>query len=245
MKLDASNYYSIEADKEYFSVSMYKSFKRCEAATMAKLRGEYVEPITKGMLVGSFFDAYFEGTLPQFMQDHKEIFTRKSELRAEFRKANEMIVRVEQDPLFMKFMSGEKQKIMVAELFGVPWKSKRDSFIEDVCNTDLKSAATFQSVWRYRYDYQMAVYQEIEYLNGYGRLPQYLAICTKEKIPDFDVFQVLQPELDLAMNEIAEDMPRFIAIKNGEEEPQMCGECPYCKSVKKARIRNYTELLEG
>jgi hypothetical protein len=39
-------------------------------------------------------------------------------------------------------------------------------------------------------------------------------------------------------------MPRFIAVKNGFEEPEYCGKCDYCKSVKKARIRNYNELLE-
>lgn len=243
MKLDSTNYYSLEADRAFWSVSQYKSMCRCQAATMAKLRGEYTEPTTKAMLAGSFFDAYFDGTLEQFMRDHKEIFTQRNTLRAEFKKANEMIARVTKDPLFMQFMSGEKQKIMIAEMFGVEWKLKPDSVIKDVCGTDLKSAANFQSLAYFRYDIQLSVYQEGEYQNGYGKLPQYLDVCTKEKIPDFDIFQILQPQLDLAFNEVGENMPRFIAVKNGEVEPESCGVCPYCKSIKKARIRSYSELL--
>lgn len=243
LKLNEENYYLLEADRAYFSVSQYKSFCKCEAATMAKLRGEYTEPVTKAMLAGSFFDAYFDGTLEQFMRDHKEIFTQRNTLRAEFKKANEMIDRVTKDPLFMQFMSGEKQKIMIAELFGVPWKIKIDSFVENVCITDLKSAQSFDKLPNFRYDIQLAIYQEVAYLNGYGRLRTFLDVTTKEKVVDFDVFEILQPQLDAALNEVGENIPRFIAVKNGEVEPEHCGVCPYCKSVKKARIRNYNELL--
>lgn len=240
--LNSENYYSLEMDRVFFSVSQYKSFCKCEAATMAKLRGEYTEPITRALLIGSFVDCYFEGTLDRFMQEHQEIFTRKNQLRAEFRKANEMIARVVQDPLFMQFMSGEKQKIMTAELFDVPWKIKIDSFSEGICITDLKTAASFRTVPNYRYDIQGAVYQKIAELDGYGKLPFFLDIVTKEKIPNFDIFGIDQPTLDMSLREIENNMPRFIAIKNGEEEPTACGECPYCRMVKKARIRNYSEL---
>ena len=41
MLLNDDNYYSFEADKEYFSVSLYKLFKQCEAKAVAKVKGEY------------------------------------------------------------------------------------------------------------------------------------------------------------------------------------------------------------
>lgn len=245
MKLTEQNYYSDKANQEYWSVSQYKDFMRCEAAAMAKLKCEYQEPITRALLIGSFVDCYFDNTLEQFMKDHKEIFTRKNELRAEFKKANEMIARVKKDPLFMQFMGGEKQKIMTAELFGVKWKIKIDSFLDGQCITDVKTSINFRNLPNFRYDFQGVIYQKVAELNGYGQLPFYLAVVTKEKFPNFDVFQITQPVLDLALKEIEDNMPRLIAVKTGQEEPTMCGECPYCRTVKNARIRNYAELIGG
>lgn len=40
LRLTQSNYYSPETDQQYFSVSQYKDFMKCEAMAMAKLRGE-------------------------------------------------------------------------------------------------------------------------------------------------------------------------------------------------------------
>ena len=111
MVLTEQNYYGQEASQQFFSVSQYKDFMKCEAMAMAKICGEYQQPATKALLVGSFVDSYFEGTLKQFMEKTPELFTRKNELKSEFRKANEIIGRVKADPLFMQFMSGEKQKI--------------------------------------------------------------------------------------------------------------------------------------
>ena len=92
---------------------------------------------------------------------------------------------------------------------------------------------------------QGAVYQQGCVANGYGQLPFYLAAATKEAVTNFDIFQIDQPTLDMALREVAGNMPRFKAVKSGEAEPHYCGVCDYCKSVKKARIRNYSELLEG
>lgn len=124
MVLTDDNYYSREAGLEYFSVSQYKDFMRCEAMAMAKIRGDFHQPKTQALLIGSYVDSYFEGTLPRFMQENQEIFTKKGELKSEFRKANEIISRTTADETFARFMSGEKQRIMTFEMFGVPWKMK-------------------------------------------------------------------------------------------------------------------------
>lgn len=245
MQLNDQTYYSREANEIWWSVSQFKDFMKCEAAAMAKLRGEYEPQITRAMLVGSFFDCYFEKTLNRFMDDHPEIYTRKGEFRSEFKKAQQIIDRVKSDPKFMQFMSGKKQVIMTAEMFGVPWKIKIDSFSPGICITDLKTAANFKSVPNFRYDWQGAIYQKVVELNGYGVLPFYLDIATKERVPDFDIFQIRQPRLDMALREIEENMPHFIEVKSGLVEPIACGKCDYCKSIKQARIRDYEELLEG
>ena len=244
LKLDQNNYYSPEANEQYFSVSQYKDFMKCEAMALAKISGEYRPQMTKAMLTGSFVDSYFEGTLDAFIKEHPEVFTRQNELRSEFRKANEIVARIKNDELFMKFMSGEKQRIMTFELFGVPWKMKMDSYLPGICITDLKVAAKFRTLPLWRYDLQGAVYQAgVERVDGEA-LPFYLAVATKERTIDLDIFQIPQPILNAALIEIEQNISRYAAVKAGLEEPVYCGHCDYCKSVKAARIRSYNELLE-
>lgn len=243
MILTAENYYIQEANEKYFSVSQYKDFAKCEAMAIAKIKGEYRQPMTKALLVGSFVDSYFEGTLSEFMKENPELFTRKNELRSEFRKANEIIGRVKTDPLFMRFMSGEKQKILTFELFGAMWKMKMDSYLNGVCITDLKVVANFKNLPLWRYDLQGAVYQAgVEAATG-EKLPFYLAAATKERVTDLDIFQIPQSTLDMALNEIGEHMDHYLNVKQGIAAPAYCGCCDYCKSVKAATIRNYNELL--
>lgn len=245
MVLNQNNYYSVEADSQYFSVSQYKDFMKCEAMAMAKIRGAYKPEMTKEMLTGSFVDSYFEGTLDAFMKEHPAVFTRKQELRSEFKKANEIIARIKGDETFMRFMSGEKQRIMTFELFGFQWKMKMDSYLPGICITDLKVVQKFRTLPLWRYDLQGAVYQKgVELVIG-EQLPFYLAVATKERTIDLDIFQITQPVLDIALREIEQNIEHYARVKYGQEEPVYCGKCDYCKSVKEAHIRNYSELLEG
>lgn len=244
IQLTEDNYYDSEANKSYFSVSQYKSLLRCESATMAELRGEYTPPVTKAMLVGSFVDNWMDGTLQKFINDHPEVFTRKQELRAEFRQANEIIKIIEKNYDFNKFLQGEHQKILTFEMFGALWKMKMDSFVENVCITDLKVIARTDNLPLWRYDTQGAIYQAGVEANGYGRLPFYLATVTKEKISDINIFQVPQAQLDMALNEVESNMPHLIEVKNGLVEPKRCEKCPYCKMTRKITVRNYADLMK-
>ena len=69
-------------------------------------------------MVGSYVDSNFEGTLDIFKAQHPEIFMKSGELKADYRKAEEIINRIEQDKLFMEYMAGEKQTIITAEIDG-------------------------------------------------------------------------------------------------------------------------------
>lgn len=245
MQINQENYYSQEANKEFFSVSQYKSFLSCEARAMAELYGEYERPVTKALLVGSFVDRYFEGTLDSFMKENPGIYTRRRELRADFKRANQIIEIVKTDPKFMDSMSGEKQKIFTFEMFGVPWKIKLDSYNPGKAITDLKVVARMDKLPQWRYDIQGAVYQKgVEICTG-DRLPFYLAVVTKEKVLDRDIWQIPQSTLDFALRQVEENIGRYVDIKEGRIEPEHCGRCDYCKSIKKARVRNYNELLEA
>ena len=245
MQINQENYYSEAANREYFSVSQYKSFMSCEARAMAEISGEYERTVTKALLVGSFVDRYFEGTLDEFMKENPGIYTRRRELRADFKRANQIIEIVKTDPKFMDSMSGEKQRIFTFEMFGVPWKIKLDSYNSGKAITDLKVVARMDKLPQWRYDIQGAVYQKgVEICTG-DRLPFYLAVVTKEKVLDRDIWQIPQSTLDFALRQVEENIGRYVDIKEGRIEPEHCGRCDYCKSIKKARVRNYNELLEA
>lgn len=245
MQINQENYYSEAANREYFSVSQYKSFMNCEARAMAEISGEYERPVTKALLVGSFVDRYFEGTLDEFMKENPGIYTRRRELRADFKRASQIVEIVKTDPKFMDSMSGEKQKIFTFEMFGVPWKIKLDSYNPGKAITDLKVVARMDKLPQWRYDIQGAVYQKgVEICTG-DRLPFYLAVVTKEKVLDRDIWQIPQSTLDFALRQVEENIGRYVDIKEGRIEPEHCGRCDYCKSIKKARVRNYNELLEA
>ena len=245
MQINQENYYSEAANREYFSVSQYKSFMSCEARAMAEISGEYERPVTRALLVGSFVDSYFEGTLDTFMKNNPGIYTRRRELKSDFKRANQIIEIVKTDPKFMDSMSGEKQKIFTFEMFGVPWKIKLDSYNPGKAITDLKVVARMDKLPQGRYDIQGAVYQKgVEICTG-DKLPFYLAVVTKEKVLDRDIWQIPQSTLDFALRQVEENIGRYVDIKEGRIEPEHCGRCDYCKSIKKARVRNYNELLEA
>ena len=48
----SENYYAPETNMAYMGSSQFKSFQRCEAATLVELRGEWVAPTTPALLVG-------------------------------------------------------------------------------------------------------------------------------------------------------------------------------------------------
>lgn len=235
MTVTQENYYSPEADWQYMSVSQFKAFDACEAAALATLQGDYHPPVTPALLVGSYVDAFFEGTLGEFREAHPEILKRDGSLRAEFVRAAEMIERAHRDALFLEYMSGEKQKIFTAELFGVPWKIKVDSYHPGRMLVDLKTARSLQRIMgrslveHYRYDIQGAVYQAVE---GHG-LPFYLAIVTKEDPPDLEICEIERPELAEALDDVRKRLPRVLAVKRGEVEAERCGVCPWCRITKR------------
>lgn len=233
MNLTAENYYSRQANQTFMSVSQFKAFERCEDAAMAQLRGEYQPPKTTALLVGSYVDAWFEGTLDTFKTANPEIFKRDGTLKADYTQAEKIIERVQRDKLFMEYMSGEKQRIFTLELFGAPWKVKVDSWLPDKL-VDLKVMRTLEPIMgrsfieHWGYDIQGAVYQAIE---G-GRKPFYIAAATKEDPTDLEVIHIPQYALDEALGYVERRMPHIMSVKRGEILPERCGRCAYCKATK-------------
>ena len=252
--LTSDNYYSLEADKRYMSVHQYLDFvghmgvNGCEAHAMAKLKGEWTDETTKAMLIGSYVDSYFEGTLDKFKEEHPEVFSSRGstagELKSDYKMAENLIRRCEKDQYFMQTLSGEKQVIMTGYLFGCEWKIKMDSYIPGKAIVDLKTSSDIHRMWKVQdygyasfveywgYTLQLAVYQKIVEINTGNKLPCYISVVTKEAYPEIAVIYVDQLTLDHALNEIEMNMQSVLAVKNGDAEPIRCEQCDYCKSTK-------------
>ena len=255
-KITPENYYSSEANQAYMSVSQFKDFLNCEAQAMAKINVDYEQPMTTALLVGSYVDAHFEGTLDVFKSQHPEIFKRDGSLKADYVNAEYMIERAERDKLFMKYMSGEKQVIMTGEINGVPFKVKMDSYHKDKAIVDLKTVKDFKSVYDdeihqrlpfaeyWGYDIQGAVYQEIVRQNTGKTLPFFIAAVTKESEPDIAVISIPQDRLDERIGLVNAMAPYYQSLKKNKDiVPERCEKCDWCKSTKiLTEIIDYRDL---
>lgn len=239
MNLTNENYYSAEANMEYMSVSQYKQFCKCEAAAMAQLKGEWDFPMTTAMMVGSYVDAWIEGTLDEFKEKHPEIFKKNGELKADYVQAEELIELIKNEEGFKPYLSGKKQVIATAELFGTKWKIKIDNYDEGEKITDWKVMRSMERIMgksfveHWGYDLQMAIYAEvIKKLTGLS-LETDLAVVTKEEPPDKDVINIPEWRRDDILCEVGRNMPHILSVKRGEIPPERCGVCKYCRATKK------------
>lgn len=252
-QLTNDNYFSDEMQMKYFGVSQYKAFEACQTSALAEVTGRYKREQTTSLLVGSYVDAYFEGAIDDFKSKHPELFTKKGDLKADYKNAENIIKRAERDKLFMHFMSGEKQVIMTGVIEGVPIKIKIDSYHPDKMIVDLKVMKDFAPIYMpekgrlnwveaWEYDLQGAIYQEVVKQNTGKQLPFYIAGITKEKEPDLAIIEVPQSYLDVCLEDFKHNIMHFDAIKKGIIEPERCERCNYCKATKV--LKNVIDLEE-
>ena len=250
---------------DVLSVSQVKSYMRCEDRAQAEYLGRYVRPQTEALTIGSYIDVMLTGTdaeVEEFRDAHPEMFSSrgptKGQLKAAYQCANDMVARIRQDSdaggLFMRFLEGDRQRIVTGEINGHAFKGKLDVLNLDrgfIC--DLKTVKGIHETWwrdggrwdfihYWGYDLQGAVYQELVYQETGLRLPFYVAAVSKETPPDMGVFQVPQEDLDAAIATIpAEWLDHVQRIKDGEEEPRRCGRCDWCRGTK---VITKPEILE-
>lgn len=245
MKLTQTNYYSDEANREYFSVSQFKDFLKCPAMAMAKLRGEYSPEDGRALLLGSFVDEMLTGTRRsqvKFIEENRtQLLKKDGDYYADVKQAIETVERVKLQPKMMHYLSGKHQVIMTGEIEGVPFKIKMDSFDPNEYITDLKYMASLRApnlftpmIEYWRYDIQAAAYQEIVRQNIEKRLPFFFDVATKEKPAHLALGQISQWNIDKAYDVIRGSIERFQKIKTGELPAERCEDydCDYCTSTK-------------
>jgi len=238
MNLTHDNYYSVEASIYYMGATQFKDFMDCPARALATVKGDWKQPPNTAMLIGSYVDAHFSGTLDEFKSQNPDIFKKNGELLAGYLQANIIIDRIESDKAMMKYLSGEMQTIKTGTIGGVPFKIKMDSYKPDQFICDLKVMRDFKPIWKdgermnfvtaWGYDYQGAIYRAVE---G-NDLPFVIAGATKETVPNIELMYIPADVLDDQISIVHELAPQFQMIKLGLVEPERCGHCDYCNATK-------------
>lgn len=258
MPLTKDNYFTNDSDKEYMSVSLFKSFKQCEAKTIAKLNGEWEDVNKDALLLGSYVHAWSEGTLEEFKKEHPEMYSSrgstKGQLKSNFLIADKMITTLANDALVNKIRKGQKEVIQTTNLFGIPWKSMIDIYnpnkkaivdLKTTRNIHRKYSGNENFIVHYDYLLQMAIYCEIDRINRKAEdyyQPHIIAV-SKEDIPDKEVIFLGTDFIEDKLLEVEILIDHIKDVWLGKVLPVGCGECDYCKSTKKlTKILHYTEL---
>lgn len=246
-------YYDLETNKKYASVSLLKMFKDCPARTQAYLNGEYKQPTTEAMAVGSYVHAAFDGTQDDVLEAEKDLLLTKSgKPKQAVKDADVMIQTIKDDDFMMYHLDGQKEVEIYTEIEGLPFKCRIDNlnidrgFISDIKTTRSLTHTYWDDgkvLWLeyFDYDMQLAAYRECV-KQEYGiDVEAYIVAVTKEKLPDKAVIPLGDVYLSKGMERLRTLINEF---KQGSD--RRCDKCDYCKYTKV--VSDYTtigDLYEG
>ena len=247
---DDAVYYGKEANWRYMSVSQYKDFRRCEACALAKLKGDWEEfSNPQALLVGNFVHSYFESpeAHENFLDENSSsLYKKDGNLYKCFEVANDMISRIKREPLFNYLWDGQKETVVTGELFGVEWKGKIDLLnLDKNYFVDLKTTAFLDKrfwdddyrqyvsfIEAYGYVLQLAVYEQLLLSKHNQDITGYIYAVTKQDPPDVAAIDVLKDKKEFELKLLQENIQRVEQVKNGQEQPEGCGSCEYCRLNK-------------
>lgn len=260
IKLTDDNYYGNEADWQYMSVSQYKNFLKCPAAALAKLKGDW-QPLSDpiALLVGNYVHSYFEDLTvhEKFKEENKNrMFSSRKPygLLKDFKIAEQMIDRLIVEDAFLNLYQGEKEVIVTGELFGVEWKGKIDCLnFEDDYFVDIKTSKDIHErkwneiygqrctfIENFGYVLQMAVYCEL-LKQQYGKdFVPIIAAVSKQTPSEAKLITLDEDKMSFELINLRDNIDRIQRIKMGEEKPEACGTCEYCRANQ--RITGFTSM---
>ena len=264
IELNSENYYSQQSDIDYMSASQFKAFAgtpftpACEYDAYMQYKGLVPKFTSKAMTQGSYVDAaLLDGDLDDFKAMHPEMYKKTGDkgLLADYKMLDVIVEKAQSLPLFMEYLEGDHQKIATGEFLGTKWKGKLDVYKTDERIVDLKCMRDVEAIYSkskhcyvdfvraYGYDIQGAIYQKLIELETGKKLPFYLAVLTKENVPDAHIIEIPQDILDGAMKYIEENITHVLAVKNGLTEPTRCGKCGTCKGHKTLAVTNLHDMI--
>ena len=265
MEITNKTYFDPEVKLNFLDCSTYKNFvgtvgrKGCECRALAIAKGMYEQPKTEALLLGGYVDAYFDNSMAEYLsQNMEDLYTQTSLKKFEktqnpddlkryafLDQADVMIARAIKEPLFMKYMEGETQKILTADIDGVPIRVKLDSYNGERI-TDLKTAASMSQTYyaadsnnrmtfveNFGYIEQAYFYQTAVEQNYGKKVPFYLAVITKEKSnniphPKVAVIHIPDAVIEDKGKEIKYKIHKVWDLLQGNILPVPCGTCEWC-----------------
>ena len=210
------------------------------------------------MLFGKAVHAWSEGTLDQFKLENPELYLKDgATLQAKYKGIQDCIDTIENDQSILSVLAGSKEVILTASMFGMDWKIMIDVYNpQSGFFTDLKVMRDFDFKWSahvgrkvsfieaWGYEYQMAIYAEVERIatGGEGWLYPHIAAVTKQDPPDKGVFVGFLEQIPRLLGEIEMYSQRIIELKYGLAEPIPCNKntCEYCRKTQPAKFIDYT-----
>lgn len=258
MLLNKNSYFSIEADRQYMSVSQFKAFRACQSKALYNI--EQPDATSKeAFLQGKLFEELVAGDPKLFIAQHPEmISTRGStagKLKSEFQRVVNAAEKFNSQKFFRDIIEKcEKQVILTGEICGVPVKCCLDLFDRETFSIyDIKCMKDFNEQWSkeekkyipwyYSWGYvlQLAVYRLIVKQN-FNCEPKEIGLlaASKEEIPDIQALKFDDSLLGLELIEFKNNIKHYDNIKKGLEKPIACGHCDYCKKMK--QINKFEEV---
>ena len=250
LSITHENYFSVDSDREYMSVSQFKNFRACSLKAMHDL--EQPDTTKKdAFLEGQLFENLVAGDPKLFMAQHPEMISSRGatagQLKANYQKVLNAAEKFNSQKFFKDIIDRcEKQVILTGEINNVPVKCCLDLFDRKTNSIyDIKCMADFKEQWSkkdkayipwyYHWGYvlQLAVYREIVKQN-FKTEPKEIALlaATKEEVPDIQAIKFSTELLDIELEDFKMDIKLYDGIKKGEFNPRACHTCDYCKKVK-------------
>lgn len=152
LQLTPETYFSIEADREYMSVSQFKAFRACQSKALYNI--EQPDATSKeAFLQGKLFEELVAGDPKLFMAQHPELIARtgptKGEIKKNFQKVIKAAEKFNSQEFFKSIINKcEKQVILTGEICGVPVKCCLDLFDKETFSIyDIKCMQDFNEQW--------------------------------------------------------------------------------------------------
>ncbi len=241
--LTQDNYHSGIARQLFFGASQIKDFLKCPAMAIAKINGEFKQPMTDALLQGQYVDAYFEGKTEEFKLQHPEMFSTRGatagELKAPYKMCETAIETIETDRMMSYLCSGKQQEIYTAEIDGVWFKIMIDSLHGNNI-IDRKFMRDFQEKYQsgkwcewyeaWGYDIQGAIYTDVFEAVTKNKAVFDLVAISKQEPPAKRWLRFSAETLENARQKYMPYIKEWQAMKEGLIDAPCCGECEYCRS---------------